>query len=328
MQNARSGLAAAAAKLQLTDAPEGESSLQSRLNEAERRAEDAEASAQDARAALVRTLLEAAQVEAVVTARVKAQSEAELSALRSQLVAVKAAAPQRAGAGPGKESPRRAVVKPKPQAAASPADAAKEAAPNRPAQPAEDTADVPLPAFTITATPDERLLPPEVPDAAAIDAAESRQLRLMPPPRLAFLAVTAVVAVASYLVASSYMHDGSGRLSVAMNAVSGIAGFGDDDGRLVQGAATDPDAIADAAATLDAERLRLKSLWKKVAAIRTLVAKQNGDTPPATGLSGQDAGWLLYMPVERDAIVSYLAGRNWPGIQVASQGKTAASRKN
>lgn len=326
MQNARSGLAAAAAKLQLTDAPEGESSLQSRLNEAERRAEDAEASAQDARAALVRTLLEAAQVEAVVTARVKAQSEAELSALRSQLVAVKAAAPQRAGAG--EESPRRAVVKPKPQAAASPADAAQEAAPNRPAQPAEDAVDVPWPAFTITAEPDERLLPPEVPDAAAIDAAESRQLRLMPPARLAFLAVTAVVAVFSYLVASSYMQDGSGRLSVVMNAVSGIAGFGDEDGRLVQGAATDPDAIADAAATLDAERLRLKSLWKKVAAMRTFVAKQNGDTPPATGPSGQDAGWLLYMPVERDAIVSYLAGRNWPGIQVASQGKTAAPRKN
>jgi len=91
MHKARSGLAAAAAKLQLVDAPEGESSLQSRLYEAERRAQVAETSAQDAQAALARTLLDAARVEAVVTARMKAKSEAEIEALRSKLESMKQA---------------------------------------------------------------------------------------------------------------------------------------------------------------------------------------------------------------------------------------------
>jgi hypothetical protein len=80
--------------MQLTETPEGKSSLQNRLNEAERRAHEAEVTAQDAQATLARTLLEAARVEAVVTARIKAQSEAEIEALRSELdVAKRLAAP-------------------------------------------------------------------------------------------------------------------------------------------------------------------------------------------------------------------------------------------
>lgn len=343
MQKTRSGLAAAAAKMQLTDTPEGESSLQSRLNEAERRAQDAEASAQDARAALARTLLEAAQVEAVVTARVKAQSEAELSALRSQLDAVKAASPKRPCADDDLERPRSCdFEKAKTEAPVRPADAPKAASPNIPAVPADEPVIAQSPdecvAKCVTAKPEERLLPPEIPEAAAIDAAQSRLLRLLPPARVAFLSVTAVVAVISYLVASSYMNERRGSPSVAMNAASGVAGVEAAEDRLVQGAATDPEAIAEASATLDAELTRLKSLSKKIAAMRAFVAKQWGDSAPAdqavaadrvaTGAAHGDAGWLLFMPVERDALVSYLAGRNWPGIQVAAQGKTAAPRKN
>jgi hypothetical protein len=71
--------------MQLTEAPEGKSSLQIRLNEAEKRAQEAENTAQDAQVTLARTLLEAARVEAVVTARVKAEREAEIEALKAQL---------------------------------------------------------------------------------------------------------------------------------------------------------------------------------------------------------------------------------------------------
>lgn len=91
-QETRSGLAAAAARLQLTDTPEGKSSLQIRLNEAEKRAHEAEVTAQDAQATLARTLLDAARVEAVVMARAKSESEAEIEALRSELEAVKRSA--------------------------------------------------------------------------------------------------------------------------------------------------------------------------------------------------------------------------------------------
>lgn len=85
--------------MQLTEAPEGKSSLQQQLNEAEKRAQEAEVSAQDAQATLARTLLDAARVEAVVTARIKAQSEAEIEALRAELEALKHAGSTR-GAAP------------------------------------------------------------------------------------------------------------------------------------------------------------------------------------------------------------------------------------
>lgn len=91
-QENRSGLAAAAARMQLTDSLEGKSSLQIRLNEAEKRAHEAEVTAQDAQTTLARTLLEAARVEAVVMARAKSEREAEIEALRSELEAIKRAA--------------------------------------------------------------------------------------------------------------------------------------------------------------------------------------------------------------------------------------------
>jgi hypothetical protein len=95
--------------MQLTEAPEGKSSLQQQLNEAEKRAQEAEVSAQDAQATLARTLLDAARVEAVVTARIKAQSEAEIEALRAELKALKHAGTNR-GAAPGDARAPKAVA--------------------------------------------------------------------------------------------------------------------------------------------------------------------------------------------------------------------------
>ena len=66
------------------EAPEGKSSLQIRLDEAERRAREAEVAAHEAQANLARTLLEAARVEAVVTARMQAEKAAEIEALRAE----------------------------------------------------------------------------------------------------------------------------------------------------------------------------------------------------------------------------------------------------
>ena len=92
--------------MQLTDPHEGKSSLQTRLEEAEKRAQEAEVSVQDAQATLARTLLDAARVEAVVTARIKAQSEAEIEALRAELDALKHAAPApEATSGEASEAP-------------------------------------------------------------------------------------------------------------------------------------------------------------------------------------------------------------------------------
>lgn len=352
MQKIRSGLAAAAAERQLVDAPEGKSSLQSKLNEAERRAHDAELSAQDARAALARTLLEAAQVEAVVTVRVKAQSEAELSALRTQLSAVKLTPPKRVCAvdGPASgpvdgmsnrtpdltEAPNGAETK---ETVAKPVDCANAGALAADGgdvgqQPERRTGIV-----AISTDEDVRAVPPETPDAAAIDAANSQMLRFLPPIRLAFLSVTAIAAIVSYLIASTYMNGRDGQPSIAMDAVSGIAGFAAGDDRLVQGAATDSKAIAAASATLDEELERLQSLSQKIAAMRARVAQRTASTSPAPVLADRkvsadrmaaapDASWLLYMPVERDALVHYLAGKTWPGIQVAAQEKIAVPLKN
>lgn len=322
------------------NAPEGKSSLQSRLNEAERRAQDAELSAQDAQAALARTLLEAAHVEAVVTARVKAQSEAELSALRNQLDAVKLAPSQRVSAVGGRDGGSVGAASGRPEVAAEApigSTAGEGAAPDKGA--AAHASENRLADASNSAAADTHSAPPEMPDAALIDAANSQMLRFLPPIRLAFLSVTAIVAIVSYLVASSIMHDRDGKQSIAMNAVSEIAGFAAGDDRLVQGAATDSTAIAAASATLDAELERLRTLSQKVAAMRALVAQRTVSNAPASGaadrkvsadrmVAAPDASWLLYMPVEHDALVQYLAGKTWPGIQVAAQEKAAAPRKN
>lgn len=74
--------------MHLIDAPEGQSNLQTRLNEAERRANEAEATAQKAQAALARSLLDGAHVVANATARIKAESEAAITALRLEFEAV------------------------------------------------------------------------------------------------------------------------------------------------------------------------------------------------------------------------------------------------
>lgn len=358
MQKIRSGLAAAAAERQLMNAPEGKSSLQSKLNEAERRAHDAELSAQDARAALARTLLEAAQVEAVVTARVKAQSEAELSALRTQLSAVKLTPSKRMSAvdGPlgspvGERSDRTQDLAKAPDGAKAPdldnakvsstesVDCAKAGASAPDGGDVEQQPERRTGIVAITTDEDVRAVPPETPDAAAIDAANSQILRFLPPIRLAFLSVTAIAAIVSYLIASTYLNGRDGQTSIAMNAVSGIAGFAAGDDRLVQGAATDSKAIAAASATLDEELERLQTLSQKIAAMRAWVAQRTASTSPAPAVadrtvsadrmaSAPDASWLLFMPVERDALVQYLAGTTWPGIQVAAQEKIAAPRKN
>ena len=92
MMRETSHLANVAAEMHLIDAPEGQSGLQTRLNEAEKRAIEAEATAQDAQAALARTLLDGAYVVADATARIKAESEAAIKALRLEFEAVKRSA--------------------------------------------------------------------------------------------------------------------------------------------------------------------------------------------------------------------------------------------
>lgn len=92
MMRETSHLANVAAEMHLIEAPEGQSGLQTRLNEAERRADEAEATAQAAQAALARTLLDGAHVVADATARTKAESAAAIKALRLEFEAVKRSA--------------------------------------------------------------------------------------------------------------------------------------------------------------------------------------------------------------------------------------------
>lgn len=339
MHKARSGLAAAAARWQLVDAPEGESSLQSRLNEAERRAQDAEASAQDAQAALARTLLDAARVEAVVTARMKAQSEAELEALRAQLESFKhtsskvetavdgdgrgradvTARAEAAPVPPGTTVPDAAIDRTEaPDAAAAPAvtPAGRDAA-------ADHGADAgPAPALRISDEDrPEWARPPEEP------VAESNVLRLLPPARIAFLAVVGVVAVISYYVTLAIM-DGRDRRTV----VAGGAGVHAVEG-VLHDTGTDPKSIAEASASIDAELARLAVLSRKVDSLRTEIAVRSRTLPAATTVADKapsrpGANWLLYMPVERAALVDYLAGRSWPGMQTAARpDRTGAVRR-
>jgi len=87
---------------------------------------------------------------------------------------------------------------------------------------------------------------------------------------------------------------------------------------------TDAKSIATASASLDAELARLQVLSQKVVALRTALAVRRNATPTRMAAadrapSTSGANWLLYMPVERPALVQYLAGRSWPGIQMAAQ---------
>jgi hypothetical protein len=332
MQKARSGLAAAAARLQLVDAPEGKSSLQSQLYEAERRAQDAEASAQDAQAALARTLLDAARVEAVVTARMKARSEAEIEALRSELDAMKQSAStletalhgdrcedadrMAAALEPSTEPDSETSAPPEcvvpdagddgievPDGVTASDDAASDAAVGEAIAPKIHLSDEDRP---------EWARPPEEP------VVESNLLRFLPPARAAFLTVVAVVAVVSYYVTTSIMDSRDSRMVVA-----GGAGPYAAEG-VLRDIGTDAKSIARASASLDAKLARLDVLSQKVAALRTALAVHRNATPTRMAAAdrvppGSGANWLLYMPVERPALVQYLAGRSWPGIQMAAQ---------
>jgi len=342
MQKARSGLAAAAARWQLVDAPEGESSLESRLVEAERRAQDAEASAQDAQAALARTLLDAARVEAVVTARIQAKSEAEIEALRSELESLKHATATVETAlqdGPREDSDREAV------APAAPADIEPVTTidPDRPDR-IEAPADGEAPATTAAerdaasgdvaeaeAAPALRISDDDRPEWTRPQeepVAESNVLRFLPPARIAFLAVVGIVAVISYFVTAAIM-DGRDRRTVVAGGAGTAAVVG-----TLQNTGTDPKSIAAAAAKLDAEMARLSAMSKKVESLRTVLAARGRASSAASTAAADrtpartDANWLLYMPVERPALVEYLAGRSWPGMQTASrpQAQTAVQR--
>jgi len=342
MHKARSGLAAAAARWQLVGAPEGESSLESRLVEAERRAQDAEASAQDAQAALARTLLDAARVEAVVTARMKAKSEAEIDALRSELEKLKHAtstveAALHDDARGGADSETSAA--PPPESAETLSETAPEATT------VPDSTEAPDAGVAPAATAAERdAATDDVADAAAAPALriadedrpewtrpqeepveESNVLRFLPPARIAFLAVVGIVAVISYYVTVAIMDGRDRRVVVAGGAgAAAVVGALHDTG-------TDPQSIAAASATLDAELARVSVLSKKVEALRTVLAVRGrastavaADRVPARA----GANWLLYMPVERPALVEYLAGRSWPGMQTAARprARTAVQR--
>ena len=78
--------------MHLINLPEGKSSLQTRLADAERRANEAEVTAQVVQAAIARTLLDGARFLADTTVRIRAESEAAITVLRLELEAAKRSA--------------------------------------------------------------------------------------------------------------------------------------------------------------------------------------------------------------------------------------------
>ena len=204
--------------MQLTEAPEGKSSLQQQLNEAEKRAQEAEVSAQDAQATLARTLLDAARVEAVVTARIKAQSEAEIEALRAELEALK-----HAGATRG-EAPEDARA---PAAVADDDGARREAEPMPqplpvPEQVAQDAGycSVTLKEWDRPFEEDET---PRMRPAAAF--VPTPQWEVPTPARVALLLAVAVAGViTSYTMTASWLDDRGAAPSVTAmaGAVAGL----------------------------------------------------------------------------------------------------------
>ena len=211
-QETRSGLAAAAARLQLTDTPEGKSSLQIRLNEAEKRAHEAEVTAQDAQATLARTLLDAARVEAVVMARAKSEREAEIEALRSELEAVKRSAAS-CELVPAEAQP----------------DEARREEPHRFDTAAPEAADMPVHASyrPIRLTEWDRPLEAE---SDAVETPEIRMAGWVTAPmlglaRVALPAVFAVVALASYDLTQYIMADRGAVTSAAIARPSSHANW-------------------------------------------------------------------------------------------------------
>jgi hypothetical protein len=199
--------------MQLTETPEGKSSLQMQLEEAEKRAQKAEVSVQNAQATLARTLLEASRVEAVVTARIKAQSEAEIEALRAELDVLKRVAP----AGDSSPDDEDAV----------PATAAAESAVCK-AEPTPESRSY------RSITLKEWDLPFK--DEEAADAAPGAEVIQAPlwgiptPFRAALLAVVAVVAVVSYTLTASFISK-PGAAPVAGSIAGMASGLALADGR-------------------------------------------------------------------------------------------------
>jgi hypothetical protein len=283
----------------------------------------------------------------------KAQSEAEIEALRHELDCMKQATSTLEETLRPDETAQEA---PPSMAPASPVSAETASAsanatatetsidpteePAAPAAPSErDALDGDAPRKAGDAATDANIISIRIPDDLRPDRGRAGKpeetpvpaaamVRLLPPMRLAFLTIIAVVAVASYLVASNVMEGNAERARVAMGI--GIERVNQSaNGGALQGTATDPDSIAEASAALDAELARLQALSRKVESLRLVLSERRGAgvTPVAAGAdqvraaerAPAGANWLLYMPVERAALVHYLAGRSWPGIQMAAQ---------
>ncbi len=212
--------------MQLTEAPEGKSSLQQQLNEAEKRAQEAEVSAQDAQATLARTLLDAARVEAVVTARIMAQSEAEIEALRAELEALKHAGSTCGATREDARAPAAVADDEGAQREAEPvAEVVPQPAPEPEAMPAPMPQDAAYRGVTLNEwdrpiEDDER---PYVPPAAAF--VPTPQWEVPTRARVALLLAVAVAGViTSYTLTASWLDDRGAAPSVSAmaGAVAGL----------------------------------------------------------------------------------------------------------
>ena len=247
MMRETSDLANAAAEMHLIDAPEGQSSLQTRLYDAERRANEAEATAQDAQAALARTLLDGAHVVADATARIRAESEAAIKALRLEFEAVK----------------RSALVR-----ESLPDGVCGKTVPDGALHGAIVLHEVSMPSGI-------RLTEWDLPGDRIVDASDDEgDLEGNLPPlrdtralfRTALLGVLFVVSVVSYsLTIFSLTRDAGTTVTAMASSIFGMAPTG----------------------------MRLEGVAAPAAA-------------PGSGAA--DGNWLLYMPVERSAVMLYLAG--------------------
>lgn len=318
MQQKRSSLAAAAAGKQLTKAPEGKSSLQERLDEAERRAQAAEASARQAQATLARTLLDAAQVEAVVTARLKSERKEEVEALRAELAAV------------AREATAGEDTTPKhPDIAAPAAPAAEDGSPLVATAPPPPEARRPAPVVDPFEWGAPAATGPFLPTGYRRRRSRAGLFGALSPFRLAFATVTGVVAVVSFLVTSDHL-GGPVRLpALALSSLPAVFGDAVRDrsaGGAPAGAVTDArrpavNAAVDGLTDSRPPATAAAELRRAIAAGGDPGRLDTDKRSAAQGVrASAGANWLLYMPIERDSLARYLAGGSWPGSQMAAQG--------